>query len=59
MFQNLAQQGVLLIKRKICQNLHECGFLSTDETLNLLNQFIIDPNEYSFCKNLDTFDRMQ
>lgn len=44
-FHNLAQQGVPLIKRKICQNLHEGGFLSDDEALIMLEQFIKDPNE--------------
>lgn len=44
-FHNLAQQGVPLIKRKICQNLHEGGYLGNEETMTMLEQFIKDPNE--------------
>lgn len=45
-FNSLVQQGVSLIKRKICQSLHECTFLSNESIMYHLDQLIKDPNEY-------------
>lgn len=44
-FHNLAQQGVPLIKKKVCQSLHEGGFLERDEIISMVEQFLKDPSE--------------
>ena len=45
-YQNLFSIDSHLIKRKICQSLHECLFLSDEEILNKLENLIKDQNEY-------------
>lgn len=44
-YHDLYLQGAPLVKRKICQSLHEAWFLSDEEVQTMLEQLIKDSNE--------------
>ena len=44
-FSSLAQGGSSVMKKKICQNLHETKFVSDEDLIVMLEQFIKDSNE--------------
>ena len=44
-FNSLVLEGTSVMKRKICQNLHEAKFLSNSDALEMLEQYIKDQNE--------------